>query len=154
MLARTAEYLFWAGRYLERTEATARLLNVTYHRLLEVTPAEEELAWTDVLVALGSSDEFDEVGSAPTSAAVTAFLVMGPDNPGSVLGTVARARENARGVREHLPMEVWEALNGLHLALGSRDLPSELAGEPFELFATVRVGVQRCHGVRHRDLVT
>ncbi|MFV0317255.1 MAG: alpha-E domain-containing protein, partial [Microthrixaceae bacterium] len=34
MLARTAEQLFWAGRYLERAEHTARLMDVTYHRLL------------------------------------------------------------------------------------------------------------------------
>ena len=53
MLARTAEYLFWTGRYLERAESTARLLDVTYHRLLEVTPAEESEAWSDVLVAGG-----------------------------------------------------------------------------------------------------
>ena len=53
MLARTAEYLFWTGRYLERAESTARQLDVTYHRLLEVTPAEESDAWSDVLVAVG-----------------------------------------------------------------------------------------------------
>ena len=35
MLARHAEDLFWTGRYLERAEDTARLLDVTYHGLLE-----------------------------------------------------------------------------------------------------------------------
>ena len=51
MLARHAENLFWTGRYLERAEDTARMLDVTYHGLLETTPAEEALAWADVLAA-------------------------------------------------------------------------------------------------------
>ena len=37
MLARDAESLFWTGRYLERAEDTARLLDVTYHGLLELS---------------------------------------------------------------------------------------------------------------------
>ncbi len=36
MLARHAEALFWTGRYLERAEDTARMLDVTYHGLLGV----------------------------------------------------------------------------------------------------------------------
>ena len=44
MLARDAESLFWTGRYLERAEDTARLLDVTYHGLLEATAAEERVA--------------------------------------------------------------------------------------------------------------
>ena len=35
MLARHAEDFFWVGRYLERAEDTARMLDVTYHGLLE-----------------------------------------------------------------------------------------------------------------------
>ena len=39
MLARHAESLFWAGRQIERAEDTARMLDVTYHGLLEAPPA-------------------------------------------------------------------------------------------------------------------
>jgi uncharacterized alpha-E superfamily protein len=35
MLSRHAEDLFWVGRYIERAEDTARMLDVTYHNLLE-----------------------------------------------------------------------------------------------------------------------
>jgi uncharacterized alpha-E superfamily protein len=35
MLSRHAEDLFWVGRYVERAEDTARMLDVTYHNLLE-----------------------------------------------------------------------------------------------------------------------
>ena len=35
MLSRIAESLFWIGRYLERAEDTARLLDVQINQLLE-----------------------------------------------------------------------------------------------------------------------
>jgi uncharacterized alpha-E superfamily protein len=35
MLSREADALFWMGRYLERAEATARIVDVQYHAALE-----------------------------------------------------------------------------------------------------------------------
>ena len=55
MLARHAESLFWAGRYIERAEDTARMLDVTYHGLLESPPEEATRAWLDLLSVLASS---------------------------------------------------------------------------------------------------
>jgi len=147
MLARTAEYLFWAGRYLERAESTARLLDVTYHRLLEASPAEERDAWHDVLRAVGLEEEYAETGRPMSAGAVSDFLVSDPGNPGSLVASVSRARDNARGVREHLAMEFWEALNSLHLNLGMRDLSHDLATQPYELYGFVRKGIQGVVGV-------
>ena len=147
MLARTAEYLFWGGRYLERAESTARLLDVTYHRLLEVTPAEERDAWRDVLSAVGLEDEYAASGAPLTAGPVSEFLVLDPANRGSIVAAVGQARDNARGVREHLAMEFWEALNTLHLSLGARDLAHDLATQPYELYGFVRRGVQNVVGI-------
>ena len=41
MLSRIAESLYWIGRYVERAEDTARLLDVTYHLLVEDLQADE-----------------------------------------------------------------------------------------------------------------
>jgi len=79
MLARTAEYLFWTGRYLERAEDTARLLDVTYHRLLEAIPGDEDRAWSDVLRSVGLEDDYAATGRAVTADGVSAFLVVDPD---------------------------------------------------------------------------
>ncbi|MFM7617197.1 MAG: alpha-E domain-containing protein [Actinomycetes bacterium] len=147
MLARTAEYLFWAGRYLERAEDTARLLDVTYHRLLEATPGEEHAAWTDVIASVGLEKEFAATGRRMTSHAVTEFLVEDRANDGSIVSCVARARDNARGVREHLAMELWEGLNSFHLELSARNLTVDLAREPHQLYGFVRHGVQSVMGV-------
>ena len=35
MLSRTAESLFWIGRYLERVQDLARVVDVAYHSRLE-----------------------------------------------------------------------------------------------------------------------
>ena len=35
MLARNAESLYWIGRYVERADDTARILDVAVHQLLE-----------------------------------------------------------------------------------------------------------------------
>ncbi len=147
MLARTAEYLFWTGRYLERAEDTARLLDITYHRLLEAAPGEEEQAWSDVLVAVGLDDEFAELGRRATAAPVCEFLVYDPANRGSIRACITQARSNARGVREHLAMELWEALNSLHLELGARDLHRDVRHQPHELYGFIRQGVQSVIGV-------
>ncbi len=147
MLARTAEYLFWTGRYLERAEDTARFLDVTYHRLLEATPGEEQQAWSDLLVAVGLEDEFAETGQALTSAAVSEFLVLDPVNRGSIRACIEQARANARGVREHLAMEMWEALNSLHLEMAARNLGMDLQRQPHELYGFIRQGVQSVIGV-------
>lgn len=147
MLARTAEYLFWTGRYLERAEDTARLLDVTYHRLLEATPGEEHQAWWDVLVAVGLHDEFAASGRRPGAAEVSEFLVVDPWNRGSVTSCIAQARANARGVREHLELELWERLNSLHLELRARDLADDLERQPHELYRFIRQGVQSVIGV-------
>ena len=147
MLARTAEYLFWAGRYLERAEDTARLLDVTYHRLLEATPAEEAQAWRGVLASVGLEDDYAERGGTLDGSAVSEFLVMDRTNRGSIRTCVEQARLNARGVREHTTMEFWEALNSFHHDLAARDLSFELSVQPSELYRFVRANVQSVLGV-------
>ncbi len=148
MLARHAESLFWCGRYLERAEDTARMLDVTYHGLLESAPAEEERAWRDLLAVLNLSDTFEAGGPrAATAESVSAFLVLDPVNPGSIVSSVARARENARSVRELISTEFWEALNTFFLELTSRDLGLDLAQQPYELYGMVKRRCQTASGV-------
>ena len=147
MLARTAEYLFWTGRYLERAEDTARLLDVTYHRLLEAVPGDEDRAWSDVLRSVGLEDDYAATGRPVTADGVSAFLVVDPANRGSIQQCITQARTNARGVRELLAVELWEALNSLHLDLQARDLVRDVQLQPHELYGFIRQGVQSVIGV-------
>jgi len=53
MLSRVAESLYWIGRYTERAESTARILDVYSHSVLEDRSGQEESACVRLLDALG-----------------------------------------------------------------------------------------------------
>lgn len=144
MLARLAENLFWAGRYTERAEDTARMVDVTYHTQLESPYGEVAQAWQQLLEVLHLHGAY---GGPVDALEVMRFLVLDPDNPGSVTASVSRARENTRSVRELVSQELWEAVNDLHLMLAARDLARELEDQPYELFRTIRRSSMTIYGV-------
>jgi len=147
MLARHAEMIFWCGRYLERAEDTARVLDVTYHGLLESPPAEARRSWLELLAVLGLAEEFLAKHDEVNARTVSEFLVLDATNPGAIVSAVGLARENARGVRELLSSEFWEAVNTFHLELHARDLRVDLAQQAYELYGLVRRRCQTVSGV-------
>jgi uncharacterized alpha-E superfamily protein len=147
MLARHAENLFWAGRYIERAEDTARMVDVTYHGLLESTPLEAEQAWLDLLSVLRLDASFGATRRGVSAVSVSEFLVLDDDNPGSIVAAVGRARENLRAVRELVTTELWEAINTFHLELRARNLRADLEQQPYALYRTVKWRCQTLAGV-------
>jgi uncharacterized alpha-E superfamily protein len=132
MLARLAENLFWAGRYVERAEDTARMVDVTYHTLLESPFGEAGRTWSQLLDVLHLRGEWGErpLDASEDTTELVRFLVLDQENPGSISAAILRARENVRSVRELVSTELWEAVNDLHLELRSRDLRREVAEQP------------------------
>lgn len=53
MLARNAEALFWIGRYVERADDTARILDVVLHQLLEDSSVDPDQTSRLLLRVLG-----------------------------------------------------------------------------------------------------
>jgi len=147
MLARHAESLFWAGRQIERAEDTARMLDVTYHGLLEAMPWEAERSWKDLLKVLWLDRPFAELEQGMRAATVSEFLVFDPDNPGAIVSAVGGARENARAARELISSELWEAINSFHLELRSRNLRADVEARPHELYEFVKRSCQTISGV-------
>ena len=146
MLARHAENLFWTGRYIERAEDTARLLDVTYHTLVEASPFEAQRSWRDLLAVLTLESAFEATGRQATASEVSEFLVLDPAQPGSIVRSVTAARENVRSLREQVPTELWEAVNGFHLEMRARDLRADLH-QPHTLYALVKRRCQLLAGV-------
>ena len=145
MLSRHAENLYWIGRYVERAEDTARLLDVTYHGILEAAsdrPA--EVQWQELLETLLLDEELEATDAIGDR--VGDLLIADRDFPGSVASTTAMARENARTTREWLSAEVWEAVNDLHLALRQMDLGKVVRDQPYEVLQRVRSGCQAIFG--------
>jgi uncharacterized alpha-E superfamily protein len=112
MLSRLAESYYWIGRYVERAEATSRLLAEHYHLTVEDRSVSDDEAAAVVLDAL--SLPYDVV-STPTE--LVRALLGDTTNPSTVIGAVSSARENARSVRDAISGDVFEALNGAHLTL-------------------------------------
>lgn len=133
MLSRVAESLYWIGRYVERAEDTSRLLDVHVHTLIEDPWVDEHVASRDVLSVMGV-----EVPDGPLDARrTTERLAFARADTSSIVGALSAARENARGVREALSSEVWEALNATYHALPSQQAAAERHG-PSGFFRFVR----------------
>jgi uncharacterized alpha-E superfamily protein len=147
MLARHAESLFWSGRYIERAEDTARMLDVTYHGLLESSPWEADSAWHDLLAVLRLDTAFAERARGASATSISEFLVLDRENPGSIVAAVSRARENIRSVRELVPTELWETVNTFHLDLRARNLRGDLEQQPYVLYHLVKLRCQMLAGV-------
>jgi uncharacterized alpha-E superfamily protein len=113
MLSRTAANLFWAGRYTERADFVARLVDATTRlSALPSTYGGDPTAWSSAIAAAGVEEAFAEAHGEPSEAAVIQYLTVEPENPSSIRSCVERARSNARAVRTGLTREAWEALNG------------------------------------------
>jgi uncharacterized alpha-E superfamily protein len=150
MLSRHAESLFWIGRYIERAEDTARMLDVTYHNVLESPPTESTRVWQELLEVL-YLDGTLEAGRL-TAADVSRFLVADRSNPGSIAAAVGYARENARGVRDRISTELWETINRFHLDLAEMDLGARLDVHPYEVFRFARERCQMISGVASQTM--
>jgi len=111
MLARVADSLYWIGRYIERAEHMSRLSDVMLNATLDQNDAAVQVARV-ALAAVG--DPENQLADKAHLEAVQAMIFDRDDN-GSVVTSLARARENARQVRDQITTETWERLNMLYL---------------------------------------
>ncbi|GAA4993348.1 alpha-E domain-containing protein [Kineococcus glutinatus] len=115
MLSRIAESLFWIGRYVERADDTARILDVHVERSLDDPWLDEATVCRALMGVMGVPDD----GVDPTRARLLARLAHDAVDPSSVAGAIGAARENARRARETVSSEVWEGLNTTWLSIAS-----------------------------------
>ena len=122
MLARAAENIYWLGRYLERAESAARMVQCMDQLSLEIRGLDPDLAlniWKHLQEMYPGSLVPDTESTDPdavTEAYIHAFL-MSYDNQLSVAYSIRSARENARVIRENLTRETFVLLNECHLRL-------------------------------------
>jgi uncharacterized alpha-E superfamily protein len=145
MLSRIAESLFWVGRYVERAEDTARILDVHVHHLLEAPVASEAELCQSLLAIMGlkgrpindtSGGYWVDPGTI-TARTVTDVLAFDPASPSSIVSSLRAARANARGVSDAISSEMWEALNVTYNALpGQIEAGRRIA--PYAFFRFVR----------------
>jgi uncharacterized circularly permuted ATP-grasp superfamily protein/uncharacterized alpha-E superfamily protein len=131
--SRAADNLFWLGRYLERAEATLRLIRCLAGRVID----------TDARTALGGwsvgklANLLVSWHAAPLAATadrmeLAASALHSEQNYGSALSLVRDARRAASFIRERLSGDTWRLLGDLDQALDLdvKILPTE--AEAFE----------------------
>ncbi len=118
MLSRIAESLYWLGRHVERADCTARILDTYLHLLPTGSWAADHQVIRSLVDSMGLAGDEEIEGSDSTK--LIRMLVFDTERASSVSGALIAARDNARGVRDALPLEVWECLNVTWHGLRSR----------------------------------
>lgn len=154
MISRVADHCFWFGRYVERAEASARMLAASVSLALdaELPPSQ---VWRPLLVVTGEEPSFEETiaeGNDDHPAwgdgeIVQRFMVWNEDSGVSLVRSLSGARWNARSIREVLSLEAWEAINELHLWMQSDAAQKEYAAHRDTFYQHIRRGTQLTLGL-------
>lgn len=144
LLARFASNTFWLGRYLERAESLARILDIngTYARDNPKGPN-----WQRVLDLYSDTGRFFENHDTATADSVVNYYVLERANPTSIAYAIAGARENARSVRHLISTEMWTHINIFHYRLSELTRRDIRLGNLAPLCGEIKVACQTFEGI-------
>lgn len=130
LLSRSADNLFWLGRYAERAEATMRLARSVLTRLREDGRVDVEAAilhrLLDLFLAKGPAPSEADAGSLERLVAVLLFT---PRAYG-LRETLDHVHRTATLVRDQISHDAWRMLNALHVDRRWRDGEPVLRARP------------------------
>jgi uncharacterized alpha-E superfamily protein len=149
VISRVADHCFWVGRYVERAESTARLLQVTRALAFdaELPPLH---CWRPLMIVSGQYPEF--AGHFGAEAAgngdiVQRYMTWATENPVSIRNSIRAAREGARSIREVLGFEIWQATNEMFLWFAGEEAAASYVHDRDEVYRNVRRSTQLCLGL-------
>ncbi|MEP4380499.1 MAG: alpha-E domain-containing protein [Alphaproteobacteria bacterium] len=144
LVARFGWNVFWMGRYVERAEALARILDIneTYARDKPEGPD-----WLRVLDLYADTKRFTESNEVADAASVSNFYMLDRNNPTSIASSVASARENARSVRHLISTEMWTHLNMFHNQIGGLTQRDIRLNNLSRVCADIRLDCQSFEGI-------
>jgi uncharacterized alpha-E superfamily protein len=108
MLSRVAASFYWLSRYIERSDGMLRMLKINYASSQDTV---QEFTWEPVVRLYSEAGDLQTEKLRYDSRAVLRYMVTGKENANSVLNIITLARENARGVQEHITKDLWQCLN-------------------------------------------
>lgn len=109
MLTRIANSLYWMGRYIERTEHLSRYLKVQYFTMQDAPMSQNN---TFVLRSIANMAGLEEDPAKVLSEEeILLKIALDPGSSFSIRSATTYARENARGMRNVISTELWEAVN-------------------------------------------
>ena len=155
MMARDADAMYWMSRYVERAEHIARLLLINSNLLMDVGDLAVNLQqreWQSVLASVRADPAGIPGGEGSLGSRVAQFLSFDPDNPSSLLCCLSRARENARGIRENISLEMWESLNTLYWSISADEARARFDESPDDFYRQVMAGSMVFQGLTDQTL--
>jgi len=129
MLSRIADSMFWLNRYMERSDGLLRGVKTHYILLLD-KGVNEDLSWRAMLETFATHDE-EELKLLENDTENSLYkLLLDTANQNSLKMMIHRARENARGMQDHITKEVWEHVN--HMYHDANQLSSSTSLQGFD----------------------
>ncbi len=146
MLSRAAQRVYWTGRYLERAENTARIVQ-QYSQLLLDLPEEVGVGWFELVRIVGATDAFRASGKPETETGILEFLLADAEGYSSLAYALRMARENVRNTRDLLPHEAWESVNELYQEARRSLGPAANNEDRFEILSECIGDCQKISGI-------
>lgn len=149
MISRVADYCFWFGRYLDRAESSARLLQAT-RALASDSDVPVKHCWQPLVIVSGEERPFIERHGREAlgnGELVQRYMTWSKENLVSLSNSARSARECARAIRDQLSHDAWEAVNELHWWLNRETTASLYEENREEFYRTVRSSTQLVLGL-------
>jgi uncharacterized alpha-E superfamily protein len=143
LLSRVADALYWTGRYLERAEHAARVIDVRLDLGLDrLQGGGWDFGRLYDCLQLDAPPE--PPGNPPALVDAAIFDLA---NRESVMACVTAARDNARQVREEISSDMWEHVNGLFLRLREARAEGSWSSRPHYVSRLIIDGVHLFQGI-------
>jgi uncharacterized circularly permuted ATP-grasp superfamily protein/uncharacterized alpha-E superfamily protein len=109
--SRAADNLFWLGRYVERTEATLRVVRALLNRMAESDPSAQVIqSITSLVIAW---DAVPEELPATHPVPIARAALSDDECPGSLPALAVSARSTGSVIRDRLSPDAWQTLTRL-----------------------------------------
>lgn len=149
MLGRVAESIYWIGRYTERVNSHASLINASFHSFREWNGNTELRSeyWIKLLSALDELDNYRNSYAVLDDANALYFRTLDAKHPNSILSCLTNVRHNVRSIRECLPARMWESINDCFLWINQPEAQTALANSPYLFFRKLNDSIALFHGI-------
>ena len=154
MLSRSAQGLYWMGRYLERAQRLCILLRLQTEALVDRPAREIYFGWRRIYGSMkcnppvGSLELLDSDDyTLADSYTLADDLTFERSNPASVWSCFALGRENARQMRHCISGEMWTRLNLAYLRIQSLGIQDIWSVAPENFYAQTAAEIDTFTGV-------
>lgn len=150
MLSRVANSIYWLGRYVERADYSARVLDVNSQLVLDSSGFNEDDAasnWLPTVSVSGNAELFKSRYQEINEKNAATYILFDRENSNSVHCCITQARENARSVREQISSEMWEQINRLYLRLRDQTYDDYQRIGPNEYLNRTKSSIQLFYGI-------